>query len=324
MPSHYLVTGAAGFIASRITTLLLEQGHAVTGVDNLNDAYDVRLKHWRLARLQSHPGFTFHHADISQRDAVSAFMPERCDAVINLAARAGVRQSLDNPWAYVDTNITGALNLLEACRVRGIKKYVLASTSSAYGASTAIPFREDTPTDRPISPYAASKKAAETLCYTYHHAYGLDISILRYFTVYGPAGRPDMSLFLFVQWTAEEKPVLVYGDGEQTRDFTFADDIALGTIAALKPLGYEIINLGSDAPVTVSHALRTIEGLLGKQATVRHAPRHPADVPATWADIGKAQRLLGWRPQTSFQDGVAQLVAWYQEQRAWAKDIATD
>lgn len=293
------------------------------GVDNLNDAYDVRLKDWRLRQLQEHRGFTFHRADIADREQCGRLFAGRFDAVINLAARAGVRQSVENPWVYIETNVTGTLNLLECCRSHGIEKFVLASTSSLYGAHNRLPFREDADTDRVLSPYAASKKAAEVLAYTYHHLYGFDVTVLRYFTVYGPAGRPDMSLFRFVQWVSEGRPVTVYGDGTQSRDFTYVDDIARGTIAALRPLGYEVINLGSDQPIVLSEALQLVEALVGKKAQVVHRPRHPADVPATWADIGKAERLLGWRPAKRFHDGVDALVRWYVEHRAWAREIAT-
>ena len=233
--SSYLLTGAAGFIASRVCLQLLEQGHRVVGIDNMNDAYDVRLKEWRLRQIEGTPGFTFRRADISEKGALdSVFAQEKSnsgrpfDAVINLAARAGVRQSVENPWVYVDTNITGTLNLLELCRTHGVKKFLMASTSSLYGAHNPRPFREDADTAKVLSPYAASKKAGEVLCYTYHYLYGLDIAIPRYFTVYGPAGRPDMSLFRFTQWISEGKPVTVFGDGNQSRDFTFVDDIARG------------------------------------------------------------------------------------------------
>ncbi len=320
--AHYLVTGCAGFIASKVTQFLLADGHSVAGVDNLNDAYDVRLKKWRLAQLEGQPRFRFHHLDITDRAACAHSFTPTPAAVINLAARAGVRQSVANPWVYYDTNVTGTLNLLELCRTFGVDKFVLASTSSLYGANNPRPFREDADTDKPLSPYAASKKAAEVLCYTYRYLYGIDVSVVRYFTVYGPAGRPDMSLFRFVQWISEEQPVTVYGDGGE-RDYTYVDDIARGTVAALKPLGYEVINLGSDAPVHVREAIHLLEDLLGKEAQLEHVPRHAADVPATWADIRKAEQLLGWRPQWSFREGVAQLVNWYQANRDWARDIPT-
>lgn len=329
--AKYLVTGAAGFIASKVCELLLAGGHRVVGADNLNDAYDIRLKEWRLERLKALPGFEFHRLDITDRAGLKAIFSRHASrpgeppwpAVLNLAARAGVRQSLGNPWVYYETNVTGTLNLLELCRQFGVRKFVLASTSSAYGDSTPVPFREDAPTDHPLSPYAASKKAAEVLCGTYHLLHGIDVSVLRYFTVYGPAGRPDMSLFRFVQWIAEGKPVQVFGDGSQERDFTFIEDVARGTVAALKPLSYEIINLGSDQPVVLMDAVRKIEGLLEKKARIDYQPRHQADVAKTWASIGKAERLLGWRPQVSFADGVARLVEWYMSNRDWASQIRT-
>jgi nucleoside-diphosphate-sugar epimerase len=322
---NYLVTGAAGFIASKVCELLLARGDTVIGIDNLNDAYDVRLKQWRLERLQGREGFAFHQGDIEDRSFVEDVVARVDDvaAVVNLAARAGVRQSVENPWVYFETNVTGTLNLLDACVRHGIGKFVLASTSSLYGADNARPYTESGNTDRPLSPYAASKKGAEALCYTYHYLYDIDVTVVRYFTVYGPAGRPDMSLFRFVQWISERKPVLVYGDGKQERDFTFVDDIARGTVAALTPLGYEIINLGSDEPVVLADAIALVEELVGEQAEIRREPRHPADVFATWADIGKAKRLLGWRPETYFREGVEKLVQWYGENRSWARDIRT-
>jgi UDP-glucuronate 4-epimerase len=325
---HYLVTGVAGFIASKVAEFLLAERHTVTGVDNLNHAYDVRLKEWRLAQLGGRPAFQFHRLDITQKDQIDALwkihQEEPFDAVINLAARAGVRQSLENPWVYFETNVTGTLNLLEMCRASAVSKFVLASTSSLYGVHNPLPFREDANTDGPLSPYAASKKAAEALCYTYHHLYKLDVTVLRYFTVYGPAGRPDMALFRFVQWIHEGRPVTVYGDGQQSRDFTFVDDVARGTVAALRPLGYEVINLGSDKPVVLMDAIRLVERLSGREACLEFRSRHPADVLTTWAEIGKARQLLDWRPQVSFEDGMQRLVDWYRENRDWAKDVVTD
>ncbi len=326
----YFVTGVAGFIASKVAEVLLSDGHTVVGVDNFNDAYDVRLKHWRLGQILGKAGFAFCRMDICDRPGLQALFRDQLartgspfDAVINLAARAGVRQSVENPWVYYETNVVGTLNLLELCREYGVPKFVLASTSSLYGNSNPLPFREDANTDHPLSPYAASKKAAEVLCHTYHSLYGIDITILRYFTVYGPAGRPDMSLFRFVQWITEGRPVAVFGDGTQSRDFTYVDDIARGTVAALKPMGCEVVNLGSDRPVVLMDAIRLVEELVGAKAKLEFSPRHPADVPATWADITKAKQLLGWRPQTEFQDGLSRLTRWYQAERAWARKIST-
>lgn len=321
--AKYLLTGAAGFIASHTAELLLDRGDAVVGVDNLNDAYDPRLKRWRLQRLDARRGFRFVEADIEDRGAVARLFAEnRFDAVINLAARAGVRQSIADPRRYVGANVTGTLNLLESCKDHETPKFLLASTSSLYGVCNPQPFSEDADTDRPLSPYAASKKAAEAMCRAYRHLYGIDVTVCRYFTVYGPAGRPDMSLFRFIQWVAENRPVTIYGDGSQSRDFTYVADIARGTVAGLKPLGYETINLGSDAPVVLNDALKMVEQALGKSAEVRREPMHRADVPATWADISKARKLLAWQPQTPLREGIRKSVAWYLENREWARGIA--
>lgn len=326
MTQRILVTGVAGFIASKVCARLLSQGAHVVGVDNLNDAYDVRMKQWRLQSLLSHSGFEYYTLDITDRLALGRLCKtERIpfDAVVNLAARAGVPQSQVNPHLFYETNVIGTLNLLELSRELGIKKFVLASTSSLYGAGNPMPYREDADTNKPLSPYAASKKAAETLSYTYHYLYGIDVSILRFFTVYGPAGRPDMSLFRFTQWICEGRPVIIYGDGTQGRDFTYVDDIARGVIAALAPMDYQIINLGSDRPIILLEAIHLIEERVGKTARLEFKQRHAADVPNSWADIHKAQTLLDWYPQTAFEDGLTELVRWYQANREWARDIQT-
>ncbi len=328
MTKRYLVTGCAGFIASRVSELLLEAGDLVVGVDNLNDAYDRRLKQWRLAKLKSHEGFRFLQSDITDRDTMRRLFETDAEptgpggaaqrpysAIINLAARAGVRPSVENPWIYYRANCDGTLELLELCRQFGVEKIVLASTSSLYGGDNPVPYREDADTNRPLSPYAASKKAAEALAYTYHHLHGIDVSMLRYFTVYGPAGRPDMSVFRFVRRIAEGEPIVVFGDGSQSRDFTYVDDIARGTIAALRPLGYEAINLGGDRPVKLSAIIEQISELVGRPAQIEYQPAHPADVPATWADIGKAARLLDWSPQVSVEEGLRRSVDWYRANR---------
>ena len=320
----YLVTGCAGFIGWKVTEFLLAAGHTVVGVDNINAAYDTQVKQWRFKQLEGTPNFEFHRSDICDRDALRSIFNTDYDAVINLAARAGVRQSVEDPWIYVDTNVTGTLNLLELCREFEVKKFVLASTSSLYGANNRLPFSEEANTDGPLSPYAASKKGAESLCHSYHHLYGIDMTIFRFFTVYGPAGRPDMSAFRFVHWISEGKPVIVYGDGKQSsRDYTYLEDIARGVIAGLKPLKYEVINLGSDSPIVLIDTIRLIEELVGKKAELSHQPFHPADVRATWADIRKAEKLLDWRPQVTFREGITALVEWYQANREWAKDIQT-
>jgi UDP-glucuronate 4-epimerase len=322
--ARYLVTGAAGFIASRVCKMLIDDGHTVLGVDNVNNAYDVRMKEYRLRQLQLLPGFSFERLDITNMADLAAVYVEPFDAVINLAARAGVRQSLENPWEYYNTNVIGTLNLLELCHQKDIAKFILASTSSVYGLDAVLPTPEQADSDHPIQPYAASKKAAEVLCYTYHSLYGLDVTVFRYFTVYGPSGRPDMSMFRFVQWIREGRPVRLYGDGEQTRGFTFVDDIARGTILGLKPLGYEVINLGGHESIKINSLIEMIEELVGKTAKVTRFPPHPADMLANWADVSKAEQLLGWKPLVPLSSGVAELVAWYNTERNWLKGIATD
>lgn len=324
--AHYLVTGAAGFIAHRTIELLLAEGHTVFGIDNMNDAYDVRMKAYRLRRLQALPGFEFLRADISERDVlrqVPAISSRPIDAVINLAARAGVRASTENPWVFVETNVTGTLNMLELCRQRGIPKFILASTSSIYGANPPYPTPETAESDRPLQPYAASKKGAEALCHSYHHLFGIDVSILRYFTVYGPAGRPDLAMFRFAQWISEGRPVRVNGDGEQSRGFTYVDDIARGTILALKPLGFEIMNLGGHEVISINGLIRLLEEIIGQKAVVEYGPFHPADMRNNWADVSKAGRLLGWEPQVPLQEGVRRLVDWYMAERSWAREVLT-
>jgi nucleoside-diphosphate-sugar epimerase len=329
--AKYLVTGVAGFIAFKVAELLLDEGHSVVGVDNLNNAYDVRMKIHRLDGLRERDGFTFHRIDICDRDKIWGVISSAqeahsapIEAVINLAARAGVRASLEDPWSYVDTNITGTLNLLEMCRRFDIPKFVLASTSSIYGAGAPLPTPERARSDRPLQTYAASKKGAEALAYAYHYLYDLDVSVVRYFTVYGPAGRPDMVMFRFTKWISEGLPLRVFGDGSQSRGFTYLDDIARGTIQALRPLGYEIINLGGHETITINELIRMMEHHTGREAKIEYEPRHPADVIANHADVEKAGELLGWRPQVSLEEGVKRLVAWYNQNREWASQIRTD
>ena len=318
--ASYLVTGCAGFIGSRVAQLLLDQGHRVTGIDDLSDGYDPTIKRWRLEQFNDVETFSFHRVDVRELNALAPLFEEGFDAVVNLAARAGVRQSVENPWIYAETNYIGTLNLLELCKEHGVEKFVLASTSSVYGDDTPPPFSEDAATNMPISPYAASKKAAETLVYTYSHLFGIDASVLRFFTVYGPAGRPDMSIFRFVRCVSEGLPISLFGDGGE-RDYTHVDDVARGVVASLKPLDYEIINLGGDRPVKITFVISLVEKALGKTAAVNRLPRHDTDVDSTWADITKAGRLLDWRPRTTIEQGIDGTVEWYLENRHWAKDI---
>lgn len=324
--ANYLVSGAAGFIAGRVIEMLLDAGHVVVGVDNMNDAYDVRMKAYRLRKLEPHPNFTFHRMDISERDKFAENSPlsqSKFDAIINLAARAGVRQSVENPWVYVDTNVTGTLNLLEFCRQQDIPKFILASTSSIYGRNAPLPTPETYNSDQPLQVYAATKKSAEVLCHAYHYLYGMDVTVFRYFTVYGPAPRPDMVMFRFTQWLNEGRVLKVNGDGEQSRGFTFLEDIARGTILGLKPMGYEIINLGGHEVIKINELIHLLESLTGKKAMTKNYPAHPADMSTNWADISKAERVLGWQPLVGINEGVASLVDWYNQERSWASDILT-
>jgi len=323
--SKYFVTGAAGFIAAKVSELLLQEGHTVVGMDNLNDAYDIRLKEWRLKRLVQQKRFTFHQADIRDLLRLKAVFEanQPFDGVINLAARAGVRYSVENPWEYLETNSNGTLNLLEMARQFQVPKFILASTSSIYGANAPLPTPEDADSNHPLQPYSASKKAAEALCHSYHFLHGLDVTIFRYFTVYGPAGRPDMVMFRFAQWIAEGKPVRLNGDGEQTRGFTYVDDIARGTILGLKPLGYEVINLGGHEVISINEMTHILEMLIGEKANVERYPAHKADMLTNWADVTKARRLLGWAPQVGLQEGIGRMVDWYMQERDWASQVLT-
>lgn len=323
-----LVTGTAGFIASRVSKLLLDQGVEVVGLDNLNDAYDIRMKRHRLASLEGREGFTFVEADIENLyELEPVFSANRFDAIFNLAARAGVRYSIEDPHVYLRSNAQGALNLMELMHRHGCGKLVLASTSSLY-AGQPMPFREDLPVEKPLSPYAASKKAAEVLSYTYHHLYGIDVSILRYFTVYGPAGRPDMAPFRFIKWIHEGTPITVFGDGSQTRDFTYVDDIARGTLLAGKPMGeggkagHEVINLGGGkTPISLLDFIGKIEDRLGKKAEIVWQPMSASEMQDTAADIAKAKTMLGWEPEIDLDKGLDATVAWYLENQNWAGGV---
>ena len=321
-----MVTGAAGFIASQVCELLLEEGNEVVGVDNMNDYYDVRLKEYRLKLLQegrNASSFNFRELDIESQSSLQKLFNEFAgfDAVLNLAARAGVRYSMENPHVYLSTNAEGTLNLLEVMRFSDCNKLVLASTSSLY-AGQSMPFTEDLAVNEPLSPYAASKKAAELMAYSYHKLYGFDVSVVRYFTVFGPAGRPDMSIFRFIKWIDEGVPIELFGDGSQSRDFTYVTDIARGSVAAIKDVGYEILNLGGGRnPVSLNVIIESLESLLGKKAEIDHKPFHVADLMETWADIEKAKNLLGWSPSVSLEEGLEKSVQWYFANREWLKDI---
>ena len=319
MNKSILVTGSAGFIGSRVAALLVEQGHHVVGIDNMNNYYDVSLKQHRLQQLEQLSGFNFRQIDLESTDAIKQlFEAFEFEAVVNLAARAGVRYSMENPHVYMTTNALGSLNLLEEIRKHGIGKYILASTSSLY-AGQAMPFTEDLAVNTPISSYAASKKSAELMAYSHHFLYGVDVSICRYFTVYGPAGRPDMCIFRFIKWIDQEEPIELFGDGTQSRDFTFVDDIARGTIAALKPVGYEVFNLGGgNHPISLNTIIEKLETLLGKKARTTNKPFHKADIDSTWADISKAKQQLDWEPHTGLDEGLEKCVRWYRDNLPWS------
>ena len=319
----YLITGVAGFIGAKTAQFGLDNGAKIIGIDNMNNYYSPIIKTHRLEELKKHQNFTFIKGDIEDKEILEKiFKSNKIDAVINLAARAGVRFSLKNPFIYASTNYTGSLNLLDLMRDYNVKKYVMASTSSIY-AGSKMPYREDSSVNQPISPYAASKKAAELIAYTYHHQFNIDVSIVRYFTVYGPAGRPDMSVLRFIKWIDEAKPIVLYGDGSQSRDFTYVDDIAIGTLAAtIKEVGYEIINLGGGKnPVAINLLISKIENLLNKKAELNQKPFHSADVDSTWADISKAGQLLNWQPTISLDKGLEKTVEWYYENKDWLKNI---
>ena len=320
--SHIFVTGAAGFIASRICEMLLEQGAEVTGIDILNDIYDVRLKEYRLNKLLGREGFHFSRTDITDFEALEKLFAEnQYDAVINIAGIPGVRLSMENPWLYLNVNTGGTLNLLECCRRHGVKKFIQASTSSIYGENAPFPTDDSASSDRPLQPYSASKKGAEAECHAYHYLYDIDVTIFRFFTVYGPAGRPDMAIYRFIKWIAEGEPILLNGDGTQTRGFTYVDDIARGCILGLKNVGYEVMNLGGHESISINDLIRKLEGMIGKPAIIEHKPVVKADMLANLADVSKARKLLGWNPEVELDEGLRRTVDWYLQGRDWLKDI---
>lgn len=327
-----LVTGAAGFIGSHLSQRLLARGDEVIGLDNLNDYYAVSLKEARLARLTGQPGFSFVKGGLEDRQLLEQlFMQYRFDAVINLAAQAGVRYSLTNPHAYVDSNLVGFMNILEGCRHHGVKHLVYASSSSVYGANTAMPFSVHQNVDHPLSLYAATKKANELMAHTYSSLYGLPTTGLRFFTVYGPWGRPDMALFLFTKAILEGRPIDVFNYGKMRRDFTYVDDIVEGVIrvtdrtatasttwSGQKPdpgtsfAPWKVYNIGNNQPVELLQFIETLERCLGKTAQKNLLPLQAGDVPATFADVDDLMVDTGFKPATPIEDGIAQFVAWYR------------
>ncbi len=314
---HFLVTGGAGFIGSHVCERLLRSGHAVTVLDDLNPFYDPAIKRRTLAELRALGGrFEFIEADLTDAAAITKlFAGTKFDQVIHLAARAGVRPSLAEPALYQRVNVEGTVNLLEAARLHGVPKLVMASSSSVYGVNAKVPFSEADPIFQAISPYAASKLACEALGHTYHHVYGLEIVMLRFFTVYGPRQRPDLAIHKFAQLISAGRPIPVFGDGSTARDYTYVEDIVDGVLAASgRTLGYEVFNLGESQTVTLARLIELLEAALGKKAIIDRQPLQPGDVPITYADISKARRLLGYDPRTKIETGIPKFVEWFQGQ----------
>jgi len=328
-----LVTGSAGFIGSALSLKLLERGDEVIGIDCLNDYYDVRLKEARLARSLAYPGFTDLCIFLEDREAIAkAFADHKPDRVVNLAAQAGVRYSIENPAAYIDTNLLGFGNILEGCRHNGVEHLVYASSSSVYGANTDMPFSVHQNVDHPMSLYAASKKANELMAHTYSHLYDLPTTGLRFFTVYGPWGRPDMALFLFTRNILEGKPIDVFNYGNHRRDFTYIDDIVEGVIRTLDQVAqpnpdwsgdtpdsatsrapYRLYNIGNNSPVELRHYIEVLEECLGKKAEKNLLPLQPGDVPDTYADVSDLVKDTGYKPDTSVEQGIRNFVDWYRD-----------
>jgi UDP-glucuronate 4-epimerase len=325
---NILVTGAAGFIGSHVAEALVEDGHVVYGVDNFDSYYDRPTKERNLADLSGSTAFRFHEVDIRERTAVASVFgnAERdgraIDVVVHLAARAGVRPSIEDPLGYTDVNVSGTVNLLEAMSAADVRDFVFASSSSVYGNTDEVPFREDAWVDHPISPYAATKKAGELLCHTYAHLHGMRIAALRFFTVYGPRQRPDLAIAKFTRLIDHEQPIPVYGDGSSRRDYTYIDDTVSGVLGAVSwiqgqpPGAWGVYNLGENTTVSLSELIRSIERALGKTAVIDRRPNQPGDVHQTWADIERAQRDLGYNPSTSLDQGLAHYVAWYRDRAA--------
>jgi UDP-glucuronate 4-epimerase len=314
-----LVTGGAGFIGSHLCERLLKEGPFVACVDNFNDFYDPARKRRNLAAAQEHPGFTLHEVDICDGEALrAAFAAARPDVVVHLAAWAGVRPSRRWPQRYVAVNVGGTTNVLECCREVGVTRLVFGSSSSVYGNAAALPFQEEDPAVQPISPYAATKRAGELLGHTYHHLYGLNVTCLRFFTVYGPRQRPDLAIHKFTRLIDTGQPVEMYGDGTSQRDYTYVDDLIDGVVRAIdRDLGYEIINLGEARTVALRELIALLENALGKKAIIKRLPPQPGDVERTYADVTKAGRLLGYQPQTPIEEGLERFVAWYREEQKY-------
>lgn len=312
--ANVLVTGGAGFIGSHVCDALLEKGDRVICIDNFNDYYDPQIKEKNVEHNLNNQLFKLYKADITDIEKLrEIFQENNIEIVCHLAARAGVRPSIKQPDLYTKVNVNGTLNLLELAKEFKIKNFIFGSSSSVYGNNKKTPFSESDNVDNPISPYAATKKAGELLCHTYHHLHGMNITCLRFFTVYGPRGRPDMAPFIFTKNIDQGKEINVFGDGTSKRDYTFVKDIVAGIIAAIdKPLGYEIINIGNSKTVELNYFISIIESILGKKAAINRMPMQPGDVEITYADITKAEKLLGYNPKTNIEQGMKEFIEWYK------------
>ena len=312
---NILITGGAGFIGSHLSERLIRLGHAVSIIDDLNDYYAPELKRRNLASIREAGTYVFHHADI--RDAgrvLEIVQQEQPEVIVHLAARAGVRPSLEQPLLYEEVNLRGTLILLEAARAADVRKFIFASSSSIYGIANQVPFREDDHAVMPISPYAATKIGGEKLCYAYSHLYNLSVVCLRFFTVYGPRQRPDLAIRKFTEMISRGQPIPVYGDGSAGRDYTFVADTVSGIVASIEyPCSFDVFNLGNSHPISLLTMIGTIEECVGAKAIMQHLPDQPGDVPITYADISKARRLLNYAPQTPFAEGIRRFVEWYRE-----------
>jgi len=310
-----LITGAAGFIGSHLCERLLADGWPVVGVDNFNDFYDPQIKRWNISDCLKNQNFMLVEADIRDSNVMDEVIGRDVRIIVHLAAMAGVRASIAQPLLYADVNVNGTMVLLELAKKHGIDKFIFGSSSSVYGNNEKVPFSEDDNVDFPISPYAATKKAGELICHTYYHLYGMSITCLRFFTVYGPRQRPDLAIHKFARLIEQNKPIPVYGDGTMMRDFTYIDDIINGIVAAMdKCDGFNIYNLGESQPITVNDLIAEIEMALEKKAVRQSLPKQPGDVERTYAEITKAVRELGYNPKTHIQAGLASFVAWLRKQ----------
>ncbi len=317
MKRTILVTGAAGFIGSNVIDRLLERGDTVVAVDNFTDYYDVSFKEENIAEHTTHPNYTLYRTDITDMAGMAAiFAAHTFDTVLHLAAQAGVRSSIIDPITFVNVNVSGTTILFELCQKNAVPHVVFASSSSVYGNQEKIPFSEDDSVTAPISPYAASKKSAELIAYTFHHLYGMHMTGLRFFTVYGQRGRPDMSPYLFADAILHDRPITQFGDGSTRRDYTYIDDIANGILAAIEhPLGFEIINLGNSSTISLQEYIELFEQVIGKKAKIIREPEKPGDVKKTYADIRKARELLAWQPTTTLEEGLPQFIEWFKKHR---------